>query len=153
MLKSGNYIKEQNGFSLMEMLLVAGILGIITVICVPIYASLENTNGLDVATNTLVQDLYQAQMLSRSETHSSPWGVAISAANQTITLYAGTSYTSRNSAYDTVFTFPTTSTTSGLSEVDFSKFTGLPQSTGSITLKSGNTTNTVTINSFGMVDY
>jgi prepilin-type N-terminal cleavage/methylation domain-containing protein len=145
--------KLQAGFTLMEFLLVVAILSIISVICVPIYASLQNTNGLDVAMNTLVQDLYQAQLLSRSETHNSPWGVAISGTNQTITLYAGTSYASRNSAYDTVFTFPTTSTTSGLSEIDFSMFYGLPQSTGSITLKSGNTTNTATINSQGMVDY
>ena len=145
--------KPQAGFSLMEMLLVVAILAIITVICVPIYASLQNTNGLNIATNTLVQDLYQAQLLSRNETYNSAWGVAISGPNQTITLYAGTSYASRNTAYDTVFSFQTTSTVSGLSEIDFSMFYGLPQSTGSITLKSGNTTNTVTINSEGMVDY
>ncbi len=149
--KNRQLVNSKSGFTLLEMILVASIISIITVMCVPIYASLQKTNSLNVTTNTLVQDLYQAQILSRSEMHNSSWGVAIN--NTSVTLYAGTSYASRNSSYDSVFYIPTTSTVSGLSEVDYSKFYGLPQTTGTFTIKSGVSTSTATINAEGMVDY
>lgn len=144
-------LATSKGYTLVELMLVIGIIAIITAVGLPIYAALQNSNGLDITTNTLVQDLYQAQIFSRYEVDNSSWGVAI--VGQTITFYAGSSYASRNTAYDNVFTMPVTTTTSGLSEVDFSKLYGLPSTNGTFTLTVTGISRSVTINSVGMVDY
>jgi Tfp pilus assembly protein FimT len=135
----------------MELLLVAAIITLVSAVGLPIYISLQNSNGLDVTVNTLVQDLYQAQILSRSEQDGTSWGVAI--AGQTIDFYAGSSYATRNTAYDNIFTMPVTIVTTGPSEIDFSKLYGLPTTTGTFTLTSAKITRTVVINAVGMVDY
>jgi len=151
MKKSSRALPRSNGYTLIELMLVIAIIAVITTVGLPIYAALQNSNGLDVTVNTLVQDLYQAQIFSRYEIDNSAWGVAI--VGQTITFYAGSSYVSRNTAYDNVFTMPVTIRTSGLSEVDFSKLNGLPATNGTFSLATSGITRTVIINSVGMVDY
>jgi len=152
-MDSSPSLKTNNtqGFTLIEMVLVVGIISIIAVIGIPIYYNLQSSDGLDVTVNTLVQDLYQAQIFSRNEEDNSAWGVTI--VGQTIIFYSGTSYATRNTSNESVFTTPVNIATSGLSEVDFSKLYGLPLSSGTFTLIGGGITRTVIINSEGMVDY
>ena len=57
----------QAGYTLIEEVVVVGIIAVLAVFALPVYSNLQNSNGLDVTVNTLVQDLYQAQILSRSE--------------------------------------------------------------------------------------
>ena len=141
----------QAGYTLIEEVMVVGIIAVLAVFTLPVYSNLQNSNGLDVTVNTLVQDLYQAQILSRDEENSTSYGVYIT--NQTITLYAGSSYATRNVQTANVFTMPVNITVSGLSEVDFSKLYGFPSTTGTFTLKDNSASRVVTINSMGMVDY
>jgi prepilin-type N-terminal cleavage/methylation domain-containing protein len=145
-----NIFENRGGYTLIEVLLVVAIINIIAAIGIPLYESLTFSNGIDVTTNTLFEDLYQAEIFSRSEKYDSGWGVAIN--GQTITLYQGSSYASRVTANDYTYTMPTTTATNGLTEVDFSSLYGLPQSTGTFTLTSGTSSRTVTINSQGMVN-
>ena len=144
-------LPNKKGYTLMEMLLVVGIITSVSALGLPIYGALQNSDGVDVTLNTLVQDLYQAQIFSRNEENNSAWGVAI--VGQKIYLYAGASYATRNTAYDSIFTMPITITDSGLSEVDFSKLQGLPGTNGTFQLTGGGITRAVIINSMGMVDY
>jgi len=148
-----NFLKTsgEGGYTLIEEVLVVAIIAVLAVFGIPIYDGLQNSNGLDVSVNTLVQDLYQAQILSRNEQNSTSYGVYVT--NTTITFYAGTSYATRNTATANVFNMPVTIIASGLSEVDFSKFYGLPSTTGTFTLTNNSTARAVTINSIGMVDY
>jgi prepilin-type N-terminal cleavage/methylation domain-containing protein len=142
---------RQAGYTLIEEVVVVGIIAVLAVFALPVYSNLQNSNGLDVTVNTLVQDLYQAQILSRNEENSSAYGVYIT--NQTITLYAGSSYATRNTSTANVFTMPVSITVSGLSEIDFSKLYGFPSTTGTFTLKDNSASRVVTINSMGMVDF
>jgi Tfp pilus assembly protein FimT len=142
---------NQAGYTLIEEVLVVGIIAVIAVFGLPIYSNLQNSNGLDVTVNTLVQDLYQAQILSRNEENGASYGVYVT--NSNITLYAGTSYATRNTQTANVFNMPVNISVSGLNEVDFSKLYGFPNITGTFTLLNNNTARVVTINSMGMVDY
>lgn len=142
--------ERRDGYTLIEVLLVVAIINIIAAIGIPLYESLTFSSGIDVTTNTLFQDLYQAEIFSRSEKYDSGWGVSIN--GQVITLYQGSSYAARVTANDYIYNMPTTTTVSGLTEVDFSSLYGLPQSTGIFTLTSGTSSRTVTINSQGMVN-
>lgn len=141
---------DQAGYTLIEEVVVVGIIAVLAVFALPVYSNLQNSNGLDVTVNTLVQDLYQAQILSRNEENGTSYGVYIN--NQTITIYAGSSYATRNTATANVFNMPISVTVSGLSEVDFSKLYGFPSTTGTFTLTDNSASRVVTINSMGMVD-
>lgn len=139
------------GFSLAEVLLVVAMVGFLTGIGAPVYQTLQVSNELDVATNTLVQDLYRAQSASRNVSQDNSWGVAIN--GQTITLFRGASYASRNSAFDDNYTLPSSIAMTGSTAIVYDKLTGWPQATGSFNLTGGGKTRTVSVNARGMVEF
>ena len=77
------------------------------------------------------------------------WGVTINSG--AIILYQGTSFVSRNSAFDERFTLNPNISITGLSEINFTKVTGLPNDTPTITVSGNGTTKSITINSQGVV--
>mgnify|MGYP001560235111 CR=1 FL=1 len=140
------------GFTLIEMLLVIAAITIIAGITAPVYQSFQVRNDLDIATVSIVQSLRRAQVLSQAVDGDTSWGIYI--VSGSLTVFKGASYVARTDVYDEVFEIPTSLTPSGLSEIVFAKFTGLPQTTGTITLTSNaNETRTITINAKGMVNY
>lgn len=145
-------IRNKTGFTLIEMILSVTIIGIMTAIIVPIYYSFQVRNDLDIAATTTAQSLRRATLLSQAVDGDTSWGVKIQTGN--ITLFKGISYVVRDITYDEVSNLPTSITPSGLSEIVFTKFLGLPVSTGTVTLTSNaNETRTITINAKGMVSY
>lgn len=71
-----------------------------------------------------------------------------------MTLFKGASYVARDVVYDEVFDVPTSITPSGVSEIVYTKFTGLPSVTGTVTLTSNtNETRSITINAKGTASY
>lgn len=139
------------GYTLIEMILVIAIISVIVAVAVPVYIGVQKSDAVDLANDILAQDLYQAQLYSRSEAHGCGWGVAIS--NPVITLFCGNTYASRNSAYDFNYTIPASISSSGTTEVDYSALYGLPNTTASFTFSTVGKSVTLTLNSKGMVDY
>ncbi|MEO5627330.1 MAG: prepilin-type N-terminal cleavage/methylation domain-containing protein [Candidatus Saccharimonadales bacterium] len=142
---------SNDGFTIIEIILVIGIITIMTAVAAPFYLSLSNSNELDAATNLLAQDLYQAQTYSRNQAQDAQWGVSVN--GQVITLFSGSSYAARNPANDVVYTVPKAVKLSGSSQVVYSKLYGLPQATGSFSLVGGGKTSNVVVNNKGMVEY
>ena len=141
-----------HGFTLIEILLSFALIAVIAGVGVPIYQALQNRNDLDIAANSIVQSLRRAQVLSRAMDGDTAWGVHVEA--ESITLFRGVSYAARNSGFDEVFDMPSIITPSGVLEVVFSKFSGNPQTTGTVTLTSNaNETRAITINAKGMVSF
>lgn len=140
------------GFTLIEVLLTVAIISVITIVSAPVYLGFQKTNELDVATNTLVQYLYQAQSYSRAEAHDCSWGVTIN--GQNLTLFCGNSYASRSTAFDNVYNIPASiSVTTNLEQI-YSKLYGMPTITGSYNLSTtSGQTSSVTINAKGMLEY
>lgn len=140
------------GFTLLEILLSVAAIAVIAGISIPIYQSFQVRNDLDIAATTYAQTLRRAQILAQAVDGDMPWGVNIIAGS--ITLFRGTSYLARESTLDEVFNIPAGITPSGVTEVVFTKFTGLPQTTGALLLTwNTNETRTITINSRGTVSY
>lgn len=78
------------------------------------------------------------------------WG--INYAGNVITLYLGNSFAARVAAFDERFTVNSNVTISGLANLNFAHATGLPNSSPlTITITSGTTVKTVTVNSQGVV--
>lgn len=142
---------NQSGFTIIELVLVLGIIVTITAISAPFYMSLSRGNDLDAATSILAQDLYQAQTYSRNRNQDTQWGVAIN--GQVITLFSGATYASRNASQDIIYTVPNSISLTGSSQIVYSKLYGLPVATGSFTLSGGGKTKTVVVNNKGMIEY
>lgn len=140
------------GFTLLEVLLSVALLALLTGMGAPVYQAMQNRNSLDISTNSLVQSLRRAQLLSQASEGDSSWGVKVQSGS--IVLFRGSSYAARNAGYDEIFDIPTNIILSGVNEIVFDKLSGLPQTTGTMTLTStaGETRN-MTVNEKGMISY
>ena len=145
-------IQNSGGFTLIEMLLSVAALAIIAGIGVPVYQSLQVRNDLDIAATTLAQGYRRAQVLSQASDGDTTWGIYVQSGS--ITLYKGASYAARDSSLDETFDLPGSITPSGVAEVVFTKFTGLPQTSGTTTLTSNiNETRNINVNAKGTITY
>lgn len=145
-------MKTERGFTLLEVLLSVALIAILTGISVPSFHLLMVSNDLDNTSNNLVQSLRRARGLSRAVDGDVSWGVNINSVN--ITLFKGSSFVNRDTNSDEIFEMPGNVTPSGIGEVVFEKFSGNPQTTGDIILKtSNNESRNITINPKGMIEY
>lgn len=139
------------GFSLLEVLLSIAVVAILAGLSLPVARTMLTKNDLDIATVTATQTLRRAQILSQAVDGDISWGVKVQSGS--ITLFKGTSYSTRDSNFDEVFDNPTTINISGITEVVYAKFTGLPQTTGVAILATADDSKTVTINEKGTISY
>jgi prepilin-type N-terminal cleavage/methylation domain-containing protein len=140
------------GFTLVEMLLSVAILAVITAISAPVFNGMVVRNDLDVASEQIAYAMRRAQTYARGMDDDSAWGINV--ASGTVTLYKGAVYASRDANFDETISIPSAIAVSGLTGVQFTKFTGAPSTTGAVTLTSNaNETRSITINAKGMVDY
>ena len=135
---------------MVEIALSISILAIIFVMTIPNYISFMTRNDLDIATLSLVQSTRRASTLSQTGSGDSLWGVNV--ATGSIIIYKGNDFANRDSSFDEVTNISPTIVVTGLTNIIFSKQTGLPQSTGTTTLVSvDNESRYVKINQKGMV--
>lgn len=140
------------GFTLVEILLALGILGLMLAVAQPSYSLFLATMGAQDAEAVYVQTLRRAQLLSEAGEGDSAWGVRISTSS--ILLYKGSSHASRDTAYDEAFTSATQFSVSGLTDVVFTKFTGFPNAAGTTTISTpGISPAYVAINAKGTISY
>jgi prepilin-type N-terminal cleavage/methylation domain-containing protein len=121
----------RRGFTLIEILLVVGVLGIVSSFSVPAYRTYQARSDLNLATEQTIQGLARAKLLSQNAEGDSGWGFYVPAG----VLYRGTGYGQRESGADEVFPMPSTVSVSGsILDVSYSKLEGKPSATGSIIL-------------------
>lgn len=144
--------KRAQGFTLIEMLLSVAVISMLVALSAPVYETFNRRNDLDLTAQTLVATLRRAATYARAGNGDSAWSVAVQAS--TVTLFRGTDFATRNTAFDETSAIPATITPSGASEIEFAKLTATPTAGGTITLTSTtNDTRTVTVNAKGMVQY
>ena len=138
------------GFTLLEIILSFVLMSIIFAIGIPLYESSYTRNELAITEHTIMHALRRASSLAKASDGDSPWGVFIQPGS--ITIFQGTAYAARNTAADEIFTIASSITPSGSPEFVFSKLTGFPQTTGSLTFTTDTgQIKTITINGKGMV--
>jgi len=118
-------LKNGGGFTLLEILLVIGILAILISFLLPIGLNFYKSQQLDTQTQAIIQTLRRAQLKAMAIELDSSFGVYLTDDNYT--LFKGNSYTIRDLQYDEVFDLPEIINVSGLSEVVFLKSEGLPK--------------------------
>lgn len=139
------------GFTLFETIISLTIIGVVLSLSFPVYKNFQEENNLLVGRNTLVHALRRAQILARASKGDSSWGTYINSGK--VIVFQGSNYLNRDVSFDEVFSIPSNITTSGLSEIIFSNFSGFPDITGVITLFVGEKKQEITINEKGTVDY
>ncbi|OGE84544.1 MAG: hypothetical protein A3B23_02980 [Candidatus Colwellbacteria bacterium RIFCSPLOWO2_01_FULL_48_10] len=137
---------------MIEVLMAVAVIVILTGIGIPFFREMQVRNDLDVAVNAASGGLRRAQMLSMSPQGDIAWGVKLQASS--VVVFKGASFAGRDTNYDEQFDISPTIVVSGTTEFVFAKFTGLPTSTGTITLTSsdGDAKN-ISINAKGTLSY
>jgi prepilin-type N-terminal cleavage/methylation domain-containing protein len=139
------------GFTLLEVLLSITLIGIISGIGAVVYQQLQNRNDLDMAAASVARSFRRAQALSQAIDGDTTWGVRINTGS--ITLFQGASYATRVTSFDEVTNISSSIAPAGFVEAVFSKLTGLPQSSGTLTLTGSNDSRTITLNAQGTISY
>ena len=140
------------GFTLIELLIVIAIIGLLVGVALPSLNLLISQTNVTDAAATYAQTLRRAESLAIAGRNDSACGVHL--ATSSIVLFKGTSYAARDTQYDDSYT-TSNFVPSGLTEISFAKFTGLPSATGDTTLTNdrGSSTKTITINAKGTILY
>lgn len=145
-------LKSNKGFTILEIFLSVSLITAIAAIGIPVYREFQVRNDLDLAANGWVSALRRASILSQGVDGDTSWGAKVQSGN--VTLFKGASYVLRDADFDETYDMPITIIASGLDEVVFSKFTGLPSVAGTTTLATiTEDTRTITINVKGTVTY
>jgi prepilin-type N-terminal cleavage/methylation domain-containing protein len=146
------YKRKNGGFTMIEVLLSVIAITIIAGITIPLHLSFSSRTDLSVATTTVVNTLRRAQTLSAAIDGDDSWGVKVQTGD--VIIFKGSSFALRDNSYDELYDVSEGISFTGISEVVFSKFEGLPNTTGTITLTSTtNNSKDVTINPKGTISY
>lgn len=148
-----NFIRKNlGGFTLLEILLVIGIISILLVFIVPVSLDFYKSQQLEVQTQSVIQTLRRAQSKAIAIELDSSFGIHFGVSNYT--LFKGGSYfeSGRDLQYDEIFDLPELINLTGLPEVVFSKFEGKPNVTGNIILSSDSDIKTININQVGRIN-
>lgn len=138
---------KNRGFTLIELILVVGIISTVAALGLPIYAQFQVETQFDTTTTEIVQTLRRARQQTTAGEQDTTWGVTFTSSSYTL-------YASGDSSFDEVYTLPGSLSLSGLSGVEFTQLTGKTTNTGTITITANaiNDSNTITVNAEGMID-
>ncbi len=145
------YISKSDGFTLLELLLVIGILALLIITSLPLVINFYKIRALGVHENGIVQTLRRAQLKAMSVEDDSSFGVYLT--SEKYVLFKGNFYGIRDTAYDEIFDLPNNLSVIGPSEIVFSKLRGTPSDTGTIILTIDNRSETININEVGKINY
>lgn len=141
----------KKGFTLIEILLTTVMIGVVVAYSVQISLNFLKQNDVILSTMTLVMQLRKAQIHSLEQKNGGGWGVHVEPG--TVTLFCGTTYASRTTDLDESLALPASIQISGLTDIVFSPFTGLPQTVGTYTFTSSTYVSNVSINTKGALTY
>jgi prepilin-type N-terminal cleavage/methylation domain-containing protein len=151
-MKSERKKFSRSGYTLVEILLVLGMIAILAGISMPIYQTFQVKNYLNLGVSNTVQALRRAQLLSQAIEGDANWGVKIESGR--IVLFKGVNFSSREEVFDEVSELPESVVPSLDTEFVFQKLSGEPQATGTLVLTANNgESRTLTVNSKGIIEY
>jgi prepilin-type N-terminal cleavage/methylation domain-containing protein len=138
------------GFTLIEMTVVLAIVAVLALVSVPFFSLLNGMNGDNTVKNDVIGIVKIAQSQAQWSYNNSRYGVYFS--GNSYKLYTGNSYAARTVALDRTYNLPAGSNFGAVLDINFANKTGLPSTTGAITITSskGNVV-TFNINAQGLI--
>lgn len=144
----------RDGYTLVELLLVLAIVAVVGILSVPLFSRSLTQSSVANTSDQLVQSIRKAQFYSMVSRKDNLWGWGVNYGSFVITLYQGQSYGSRNQALDEKFNVSDSLTISGLTDLNFTRLTGIPSSGSfpmTITVSGLGSSKTITVNGQGVV--
>ena len=142
---------KQKGFTLLELVLSIALFAILAGATAAVYYGFQVRNDLQNATALFAQSARKAQLKAQAMESDASWGVAVQP--QSITIFKGASFASRDASFDEVFEISLAVAPSGKQEFIFDKMTGSIQEPGTLTLATANSAQDILINEKGIVFY
>jgi prepilin-type N-terminal cleavage/methylation domain-containing protein len=142
---------KKRGFSLVEIVVVLGIITLFVGISTTVYTTIKSSNNLEVGTNSIVGALRLAKRYAEQVNSDTKWGVYINSSQ--VTIFSGSSYAGRDTNKDKPLLLPSGLTTSGLDEIVFEKSSGITSTIGSITITGSDSIKNISINEKGTITY
>ncbi len=147
--------KKNTGFTMLELLLTTAAFGIIIAIAIPFSNSTIVRGNLDNSARSLESSSRRAYTYARASENNSDWGVRVSTSS--VIVFSGSTYDGRDNVFDEIGSMSSpaevggTLTTDGIADIIFTKGTGTPNATGTITLAGGGNTKIMTFNEKGAI--
>ena len=139
-----------DGTTIIEMIVVIGILGILLGLSAPTLFKFYNQSSARGERDTLIALLREARNLALVNDNNDNHGLYI--ASTEYIIFKGTSYDTRDSSYDQDFPRLPGITIAGPSEIGFKRLSG-KASNAAFTLSNDDITFTVTVNQEGRIDW
>ena len=137
------------GFTLIEVMLVVGITAMIFLFSIPYSLNFYRAQLVEETRSDLIDALGRAKHNAILQKNDSSFGVHITAGSYII--FQGADYDSRVSGQDEVFPVINEITFAGLSDITFSKLSGLPSSIGLISVAYGDIVRNIFVDYSGLV--
>lgn len=145
---------NKKGFTLLETLVVISIVVVISAVSVKSFYVLREKHAIQKDVDSIVSIIEKAKNMSANRKNDSSYGVKF--ASTTVTVFSGTNFANGNviSKYDleTMIKISNVSLSSRGTELVFSKITGSPNATGTITLIAPSYSKIVTIYGTGIIE-
>ncbi|MBI2639428.1 MAG: type II secretion system protein [Candidatus Sungbacteria bacterium] len=138
-----------SGFTLVELLISVAVIGAVLTVLLGGLASFRRAADMNYAVDGVLNQFREARRRTIESKDASEWGVHV--VSSATTLFKGATY-SDGAADNEVFTFSTTVTISGLSDVVFKRISGETDNTGALTLTQGMNTRVINVRSSGLVE-
>jgi len=145
-----NIREKVEGFTLIEILIVIAIMAVLAALTIPVGVNFFVSQQLDTVVDEVMQVLRRAQLKGMTQERDSDWGIRFN--SDTYVLFKGSSFASRDPVFDEDFDLAGGITTSGISEVVFAKFSGVPNVIGTITISQGSKSKAIDVNAVGKID-
>ncbi|MBX4198175.1 prepilin-type N-terminal cleavage/methylation domain-containing protein [Candidatus Parcubacteria bacterium] len=150
-------IRPRSGFTILELMIVMGILGLLSYITITTFSLFNTTQALNRDVQLIVTSLEEARSKTISSDDSSQYGIHF--ATTTITLFKGSSFNSADPLNQIVFLNTTNRVSAitlagGVKDVIFSRISGDVSGSGTVVISSAraSSTKTVTIYATGIVE-
>lgn len=144
------FFNSSKGVTLIELLIIISLIFAISLFSAPFFSRSITQNAVINTEDYLVGALRKAQLYSMTGKQNGVWGVQNGSG--VITLFQGNSFATRNQVFDETHELNSQVTVSGFSEITFFQRTGLPSVTPTITISDPVSTETLQINSQGIVN-
>ncbi|HXV27056.1 MAG TPA: type II secretion system protein [Candidatus Paceibacterota bacterium] len=141
----------RRGFTLLEVMLVTALIGLVAGSGFLTVRTFRARDAGASASRLIQQALIRARTSAVAMRTDDSWGVSV--AGDGATVFKGESFASRDDAYDEVFDFSAGVLVSGSSEFVFAKHTGVPASSGIVTVTYDDETYSVQVNDVGTIVY
>jgi prepilin-type N-terminal cleavage/methylation domain-containing protein len=139
------------GFTLLEILIVMGIIGILAGLGATWSFNYLRSERVETATRFIVADITRAQTDAYTQTNDTSHGVFIE--DDQTTRFEGTSYAARNALADVTTPYPSSVTVSGLTEIVFPAGSIAPSTAGTLTVTDGTEEFTITLSDYGLLTF